>query len=145
MADNKPVLGYDKFLMMALHQGPLSLDQLWEKSMLFLSLIWYQQLPEKGQPLAERLFFTLSQMRSRVEDGITHEASQGTEEEMKKLIEDGWVKINDENKYELTVEGLSKADKYIKSMKKDAATADKELKPANSQKYHLFRCIPGRA
>lgn len=53
MDDNKPVLGYDKFLMMALHKGPLSLDELWEKSILFLSLIWYQQLPEKGQPLAE--------------------------------------------------------------------------------------------
>ncbi|PKL67243.1 MAG: cation transporter [Methanobacteriales archaeon HGW-Methanobacteriales-1] len=138
MVDNKPVLGYDKFLMMALHKGPLSLDELWEKSILFLSLIWYQQLPEKGQPLAERLLFTLSHMRSQLEDGITHEASQGTEEEMNKLIDDGWVKLNDENKYELTAEGLNKADEYVKSMKKEATTADKELKPSTTAKNTTF-------
>ena len=104
MADNKTVLGYDKFLMMALRKGgSLSLDELWEKSILFLSLIWYQQLPEKGQPLTERLFFTISHMRSKLEDGMTKEASQGTKEEMDKLINDGWVKLNDNNKYELTL------------------------------------------
>lgn len=137
MADNKPVLGYDKFLMMALHQGPLSLDQLWEKSILFLSLIWYQQLPEKGLPLAERLFFTLTHMRSQLEDGITHEASQGTEEEMNKLIANGWVKFKD-NKYELTAEGLLKSREYIKGMEKEAAMADKELKPATTAKNTTF-------
>ncbi|HSO25113.1 MAG TPA: cation transporter, partial [Methanobacteriaceae archaeon] len=99
---------------------------------------WYQQLPEKGLPLAERLFFTLTHMRSQLEDGMTHKASQGTEEEMNKLIDNGWVKLNDDNKYELTVEGLSKADKYVKSMEKDAATADKELKPATTAKNTTF-------
>jgi Co/Zn/Cd efflux system component len=138
MDDNKPVLGYDKFLMMALHKGPLSLDELWEKSILFLSLIWYQQLPEKGQPLAEKLVFTLSHMRSHLEDGITREASQGTEEEMAKLIDDGWVKLNDDNKYELTTEGLSKAEEYVKNMKKEAALADKELKPSTTAKNTTF-------
>jgi Co/Zn/Cd efflux system component len=138
MADNKPVLGYDKFLMMALgKEGPLSLDQLWEKSILFLSLIWYQQLPEKGLPLAERLFFTLTHMRSQLEDGITHEASQGTEEEMNKLIVNGWVKLKD-NKYELTAEGQIKAEKYVKNMEKEAAMADKELKPATTAKNTTF-------
>jgi Co/Zn/Cd efflux system component len=138
MADNKPVLGYDKFLMMALgKEGPLSLDQLWEKSILFLSLIWYQQLPEKGLPLAERLFFTLTHMRSQLEDGITHEASQGTEEEMNKLIVNGWVKLKD-NKYELTAEGQIKAEKYVKNMEKEAAMADKELKPSTTAKNTTF-------
>ena len=58
MEKEKPILGYDKFLMMAiLKEGPLSLDELWEKSMLFLSLIWYQQLPGKGQPLNGKIIF----------------------------------------------------------------------------------------
>ncbi|MDZ4171371.1 MAG: cation transporter, partial [Methanobacteriaceae archaeon] len=139
MAENKPVLGYDKFLMMALSKGgSLSLDELWEKSILFLSLIWYQQLPEKGQPLTERLFFTISQMRSKLEDGMTKEASQGTKEEMDKLINDGWIKLNDDNKYELTPEGLIKAEKYVKNMKKDAAIANKELKPSTTAKNTTF-------
>jgi Co/Zn/Cd efflux system component len=136
--DNKPVLGYDKFLMMAIHQGPLSLDELWEKSILFLSLIWYQQLPKKGQPLAERLVFTLSHMRSHLEDGITRQASQGTEKEMVKLIDDGWVKLNEDNKYELTAEGRDKAEKYVKNMKKEASLADKELKPSTTAKNTTF-------
>jgi hypothetical protein len=63
--DEKPVLGYDKFLMMALlKEGALYLDELMEKSVLFISLIWYQQLPEKGQPLAERLFFKFTRLKS---------------------------------------------------------------------------------
>jgi Co/Zn/Cd efflux system component len=139
MAENKPVLGYDKFLMMALSKGgSLSLDELWEKSILFLSLIWYQQLPGKGQPLTERLFFTLSHMRSKLEDGMTKEASQGTEEEMNKLINDGWVKFNDDNRYELTPEGVIKAEKYVKNMEKEATIADKELKPSTTAKNTTF-------
>lgn len=48
MKNEKPVLGYDKFLMMVLlKEGPLDLDKLWEKSMLFLSLIWYSSNQKK--------------------------------------------------------------------------------------------------
>ncbi len=72
MKNGTPVLGYDKFLIMALlRDGPLNQDELWEKTMLFLSLIWYQQLPGKGKPLMEQLFFRLSNLRSRMEDGKT--------------------------------------------------------------------------
>jgi Co/Zn/Cd efflux system component/predicted transcriptional regulator len=69
---------------------------------------------------------------------MTHEASQGTEEEMNKLIDNGWVKLNDSNKYELTAEGLIKSREYIKGMEKEASMADKELKPATTAKNTTF-------
>ena len=129
----KPVLGYDKFLMMALlKEGPLSLGKLWEKSILFLSLIWYQQLPGKGQPLMERLFFRFTRLRSELEDGRADKASHGAKAEMDKLIDKGWVKLNNDDKYELTQEGLIKAEKYEKDMKKEASMVDTELKPSTT-------------
>jgi Co/Zn/Cd efflux system component len=137
--DNKPVLGYDKFLMMALlEEGPLSLVKLWEKSMLFISLIWYQQLPEKGQPLMEQLFFKFTRLRSELEDGRAIKATHGAEAEMDKLIEMGLVKLNKDDKYELTQEGHSKAEKYETDIKKEASMADTELKPSTTAKNTTF-------
>ena len=133
MTDEKPVLGYDKFLMMALlKEGPLSLSKLWEKSMLFLSLIWYQQLPDKGQPLAERLFFKFARLKSELEDGRAEKVIQGAEVEMSKLIDKGWVNFNKDDKYELTSEGLVEAGKYEKDMIKEASMVDTELKPSQT-------------
>jgi len=139
MDDKKPVLGYDKFLMMALlKEGPLSLAKLWEKSMLFLSLIWYQQLPEKGQSLMERLFFKVTRIRSELEDRGAAKTTHGAKAEMDKLIEKGWVKLNNDDKYELTSEGLSEAKKYETDMQKEAAMADTELKPSTTAKNTTF-------
>jgi len=133
MNEKKPVLGYDKFLMMALlKEGPLSLSKLWEKSMLFLSLIWYQQLPDKGQPLAERLFFKFARLKSELEDGRAEKVIQGAEVEMSKLIDKGWVNFNKDDKYELTSEGLVEAGKYEKDMIKEASMVDTELKPSTT-------------
>jgi len=110
MKNEKPILGYDKFLMMALlKEGPLDLDKLWEKSMLFLSSIWYQQLPEKDQSLGEQLFFKFAHMRSELEDGRSDKVNHSTEVEMEKLIEKNWVNLNSDNKYELTAEGMKKS------------------------------------
>jgi Co/Zn/Cd efflux system component len=139
MKNEKPVLGYDKFLMMALlKEGPLSLAKLWEKSILFLSLIWYQQLPDKGEPLLERLFFRATRLRSELEDGRADKATHGAKAEMDKLIEKGWVKLNKDDKYELTQEGLSKAEKYEAKMEKEASMADNELKPSATAKNTTF-------
>ncbi len=133
MTDEKPVLGYDKFLMMALlKEGPLSLSKLWEKSMLFLSLIWYQQLPDKGQPLAEQLFFKFAHVRSELEDGRAEKVIQGAEVEMSKLIDKGWVNLNQDDKYELTRKGLVEAGEYEKDMIKQASKVDTELKPSQT-------------
>jgi len=138
MKDDKPVLGYDKFLMMAiLKDGPLTLDELREKSMLFLSLIWYLQIPEKGQPLAERLFFKLSHMRSELEDGRASKDTHTTEFELNKLINYGLVNLNKE-KYELTGEGHVKAEDSHKKMIKEASTAHTELKPSSAAKNTTF-------
>ena len=144
MTDEKPVLGYDKFLMMALlKEGPLNLNKLWEKSMLFLSLIWYQQLPDKGQPLAERLFFKFAHVRSELEDGRDEKVIQGAEAEMNKLIDKGWVNLNKDDKYELTKKGLVEAGKYERDMKKEASMVDTELKPSKTAvNTTLFGCFP---
>ncbi len=139
MKDEKPVLGYDKFLIMALlRDGPLNQDELWEKTMLFLSLIWYQQLPGKGQPLMEQLFFRFAQLRSRLEDGRASKATGSPAEEMEKLIGNGWVKLNNENKYELTPEGHYKAEEFEKNMQKSAASVESELQPASTAKNTTF-------
>ena len=139
MEKEKPILGYDKFLMMAiLKEGPLSLEELWEKSMLFLSLIWYQQLPEKGQPLMERLFFKATRLRSELEEVRNDKSSHGAAIEMDKLIKKGWINLNNDNKYELTQEGLSQARIYGEEIKKEAAMADKELKPSTTAMNTTF-------
>ena len=137
--NEKPVLGYDKFLMMAiLKEGPLDLGKLWEKSILFLSLIWYQQLPGKGQPLTEKLFFNLLRLRSKLEDEKANKATHGVEGELNKLIEKDWVKLNKNNKYELTDEGLNKAEEFEAHMKKEASRVDKELKPSTTAMNTTF-------
>lgn len=139
MEKEKPVLGYDKFLMMAiLKEGPLSLGELWEKSMLFLSLIWYQQLPEKGQPLMERLFFKATRLRSELEEVRNDKSNHGAAVEMDKLIKKGWINLNKEDKYELTSEGLSKAKIYETEMKKEASMVDKELTPSTTAMNTTF-------
>lgn len=135
----KPVLGYDKFLMMAiLKDGPLNIWKLSEKSILFISLIWYQQLPDKGQGFIERLFFKLSRLRSQVEDGKAGETIHGTHAELNNLKERGWVKLNSNDEYELTEEGLNQAHKYQEDMNKEAASLDSELSPSNTAKNTTY-------
>ncbi len=139
MKEDKPILGYDKFLMMALlKEGPLNLDILREKSILFLSLIWYLQLPEKGEPLAERLFFKFAHVRTEIEDGRTSKATHSAEVELDKLIDKGLVNLNKDNTYELTGEGLIKAKEYEDEMLKEASSADSELTPSTAAKNTTF-------
>lgn len=125
-------------MMALLKEGSLSIDKLWEKSILFLSLIWYQQMPGKGQPLMERLFFKFTHLRSELEDGRPIKATHGAKAEMDKLIDEGWVNLNKENKYELTKEGLNKAKEYEDEMIKEASMVDKELKPSTTAMNTTF-------
>lgn len=135
----KTVLGFDKFLMMALlKEGPLDLLRLKEKSILFISLIWYLQLPDKGQPITERLLFNITELRSKVEDGRKSKSIHGTKAEIDKLMELGLVKFNDENKYELTEEGKEIAIKSNEKIKKWATTMDSELNPSITAKNTTF-------
>ena len=131
MENKNPILGYDRFLMMALHkEGPLTLDELKDKTILFLSLIWYQQLPEKDQPLMEKLFFTLSHLRSEIEDERAAKKVGGTEIECEKLIENGYMKLDD-GLYSLTPDGEEEAKKSVQNMEKKALLVRKEFfKPA---------------
>lgn len=135
----KLILGFDKFLMMAiLKEGPIPLWNLKEKSMLFISLIWYQQLPGKGQPLAEKLVFELSSLRSRIEDGRQEKSINGTEAEINKLVDAGFVKLNSKNKYELTNEGRVKAIEYENETLQNAAQVEKEFTKSSTAKNTTF-------
>lgn len=131
-SDVKPVLGYDKFLMMALlKDGPLTMEYIWEKSMLFISMIWYQQLPEKGQPVMENLFFKFIHLRSELEDERAPKATHGAEAELQKLIDNCWVELEG-GKYKLTTEGEIKAREYEEYMIKKALLVDKEFTPSTT-------------
>lgn len=138
-ATEKPILGFDKFLMMALlKEGPLNLWKLMEKSMLFISLIWYMQLPDKGHNFAEKLVFSISELRSRIEDGKSDKSIHGTEAEMNKLMDNGLVKLTPENKYELTEEGLKEAQKFEEEMLRESSHLDSELNPSATAKNTTF-------
>ena len=127
MKTNKNILGYDRFLMMALlKEGPLTLEELDDKTILFLSLIWYQQVPEKGEPLMERLFFTLSHLRSELEDERKNKRVGKTQEECEKLIKNGWVKL-DNGTYSLTLEGETEAQQFVENMERKAALVRKDF------------------
>lgn len=133
MNDEKPVLGYDKFLMMALlKDGPLNWEELSEKTMLFLSLIWYQQLPGKGEPLLEKLFFKVTELRSKIEDGRAKKETQDVKDEMEKLIDKNWVYLSEAKKYELTSEGQAQARVYEENMIRKAASVDTEFTPSKT-------------
>lgn len=131
MKTDKPILGYDRFLMMAIfNEESVTLEELEDKTVLFLSLIWYQQLPEKEEPLMERLFFTLSHLRSELEDQRKIKKVGKTEEECEKLIQKGWVKLEDDH-YSVTGDGEKEAQKFVKNMEKKAALVRKDFfKPA---------------
>jgi len=127
MEKERLLLGYDKFLMMALlKEGPQSLEELDDKTILFLSLIWYQQLPKKSQPLMEKLFFTLAHIRSELEDERAAKKTGKTEEECEKLIENGWVKLED-GYYSLKPEGEDLAGKFVQNMEKRASRVRKDF------------------
>ena len=125
-------------MMALLKEGPLDLLRLKEKSILFISLIWYLQLPDKGQPITERLLFTITELRSKVEDGRKSKSIHGTEAEMDKLMELDLVRFNDENKYELTEEGKEIAIKSNEKIKNWATTMDSELNPSITAKNTTF-------
>jgi len=88
--------------------------------------------------LMEQLFFRFARLRSRLEDGRADKATGSVEEEMEKLIEKGWVKLNDENKYELTPEGHKNAEIYEKHMQKSASSVESELQPSSTAKNTTF-------
>lgn len=127
MKTDKNILGYDRFLMMALlKEGPLTLEELDDKTILFLSLIWYQQVPEKGEPLMERLFFTLSHLRSELENERKDKRVGKTEDECEKLIDYGWVKLDD-GRYSLTREGEKEAQQFVQNMERKAVLVRKDF------------------
>jgi len=56
---NNQLIGYDRFLLMALFkEGPLSLLELEEQSMIFISKIWYQQWEDQTN-ITEKLILDI--------------------------------------------------------------------------------------
>lgn len=64
MDKNKPIIGYDKFLLMDLYkENPLSVMDLNDKTVIFISKIWYQQWHEDNKSSLETTFTYLSRLR----------------------------------------------------------------------------------
>ncbi|MGC9517667.1 MAG: cation transporter [Methanomicrobiales archaeon] len=121
--DNK-LLGYDEFLLMALQkEGPLSLLELEEQSMIFISRIWYQQWEEQDN-ITEKFILNIPRLRYFLQKRGKNDKSLGemhTVSELKKLIEMGFVYMEDE-KYHLTPKGEKLAQKEEKNTERMAST-----------------------
>ncbi|GAB4314033.1 MAG: hypothetical protein Kow0019_13590 [Methanobacteriaceae archaeon] len=96
---NNKLIGYDEFLLMALFkEGPLSLLELEEQSMIFISKIWYQQW-EDQENITEKLLLDLPRLRYLLQKGENDDSIGDihTISELKKLIDMGLVYEEDEN------------------------------------------------
>ena len=74
----------------------------------------------------EKMFFTLSHLRSEIEDDRASKKVGKTEDECEKLIENGWAKLDD-GLYSLTPEGEREAQKFVDDMEKRSSLVRKDF------------------
>ncbi len=129
--------GFEKYILMALEgEGPLSLEELDNKFVIFMSKIWYQQWDEKDKSIlntfiddGERVRYDLKEELSRNNvkaDNMTF-AQVSSKTMIKELLNLNLVKENESNEYELTNEGHEAGKELISRMKKRAKTIDKNF------------------
>jgi len=130
---NNKLIGYDEFLLMALFkEGPLSLLELEEQSMIFIIKTWYQQW-EDQENVTEKLLLDLPRLRYLLQKGKNDDSigDINTISELKKLIDMGLVYEEDE-KYHLTREGEKLAFMEEKNTKKMASEIQRRIFKASS-------------
>ena len=130
---NNKLIGYDEFLLMALFkEGPLSLLELEEQSMIFIIKTWYQQW-EDQENVTEKLLLDLPRLRYLLQKGKNDDSigDINTISELKKLIDMGLVYEEDE-KYHLTREGEKLAFMEEKNTKKMASKIQRRIFKASS-------------
>lgn len=139
---NKPLIGYDKFLLMALYkENPLSVMDLNDKTVIFISKIWYQQWHERNKSSLETSLTYLSRLRYLVYEVYYEERRKDSSKERngidagvecQALVEAGLVKCNSDKTYELTDRGNKKASQVIKRMEKRSRTIENDLLQTSS-------------
>lgn len=137
--NGKTLVGFDKFILMALYvEGPLNLTQIDDKTIIFISSIWYQQWNETDKSFLNSIIDNIERLRCFFkkksldsDDEIeTKKGSLGSINRFIKLTEFGLVEksINENNSdefYKLTVFGEEKGEYLVNSMKKRGKEIDK--------------------
>ena len=141
MDKNKPLIGYDKFLLMALYkENPLSVMDLNDKTVIFISKIWYQQWHEDNKSSLETTFTYLSRLRYSIYEVYYKERRNDSSKEKgidacvecETLVKNGLAICNPDRTYELSEEGREKACELIKRMEKRSSLIEKDLLETSS-------------
>ncbi|MTK63498.1 MAG: cation transporter [Methanobacterium sp.] len=129
-------LGYEKFVIMAIFErGSISLRDLEDITIVFISSIWYNVHYGKQYNILGRILLYLFHLRDRTWERYyayrfkeKHIVKHGlrTVDTCNKLVEVGILKINDE-KYELTENGMKIAQLNQKRFKKRAEMIENRL------------------
>ncbi|BBL61225.1 MAG: cation transporter [Methanobrevibacter arboriphilus] len=139
--NGKTLVGFDKFILMALYvEGPLSSTQVDDKTIIFISSIWYQQWNEKDKSFLNsiidsvertRYFFKRDSVDSKTI--IEVEAGEmGSLNNFNRLINFGLVEKIDDETYKLTEFGQKKGKYLVNAMKKRSKEIDKYLLNTNA-------------
>lgn len=138
---DKPLIGYDKFLLMALYkENPLSVMDLNDKTVIFISKIWYQQWHEDNKSSLETTFTYLSRLRYSIYEVYYKERRNDSSKEVgidaslecETLVKNGLAICNPNGTYELTEKGNKKANELIKRMEKRSSLIEKDLLETSS-------------
>jgi len=129
---------HDKFILVSLlNGGPLSSKELEERTFAFI-YHFHGFGYSLHKELKKKVFGLLSLFRYRPQEDPTklkkwrerHEQQINVQLECRRLIDEGMLRLNKENKYELTEKGREEAERSAKDMEKAAIyTRDQLLSP----------------
>ncbi|MBZ9570616.1 cation transporter [Methanobrevibacter sp. TMH8] len=139
--NGKTLGGFDKFILMALYvEGALSLKQINDKTIIFISSIWYQQWSEKDKSFLNSVIDSIEKARyffkkGHANNGNKFEAELGkinSHNNFIRLIEFGLVEKKDDKTYKLTEFGHGTGESLVNTMKKRNKEIDKYLFSTNA-------------
>ncbi len=140
MAQQDGIVGFDKFLLMALFkEGAMSLRALERRTIIFLSRIWYLQSRTGQRSIAQDLIHHLSGVRYHLRHRSPSMEALDTESECRKLTGMGLVRPTQGGSYELTESGRAQAQQFVEGMEATARTVQsKILNPSATARNAVF-------
>ncbi len=150
---NHPQGDYSKYILMALlKEGPLSLKELEEKT--FAPVFHFHGFSYSIHKNLEPLFDFFSRFKYQPPDDnpAKMKETQGKPEEQPDvksecddLIENGIIRLNEEEEYELTKKGIEEAERSTKSLEKTSSILESQLNlnsaARNTIIFDLFSAI----
>lgn len=126
---------YDKFILLALLEEPLSLKELEEKTFAFV--FHFHGLGYNFHQNLAKAFNFLTRPGNQPKDSKRLEKSRDkppenpldVELECRDMMQEGLLKLNDDGKYELTKKGKMEAEKFRKSMEQVSSILENQLNP----------------